>query len=81
MAKKKGKSDKKYDAGEANASNPVEAELVQVTPGTEVALSKKNTELSSARKNTEVSTSKLCNDLVSVSCMDCLLYTSPSPRD
>lgn len=40
MAKKKGKSDKKQDAGATNVSAPAQAELVHVTPRTEVAASK-----------------------------------------
>ncbi len=39
MAKKKGKSDKKQDASATNASISAQAELVHVTPSTEVAAS------------------------------------------
>lgn len=70
MAKKKGKAEKKQDSGVANASNSAQAESAHVTPGTEVAVTKKSTEISAEEKNTEVSSAKLCNDLVSVSCME-----------
>jgi hypothetical protein len=70
MAKKKGKSEKKQDVEDANASNFAQAERVPVTQGAELVLSKKSTELCSAEENIEVSSAKLCNDLVSVSCME-----------
>ncbi|MCC7530259.1 MAG: hypothetical protein IT342_17175 [Candidatus Melainabacteria bacterium] len=70
MAKKKGKSDKKQDAGVTNASDSAQAELVRVMKDAELVIPKKSAELSSAEKSTEVASAKMCNDLVFVSCME-----------
>ncbi len=78
MAKKKGKPDKKQDAGETNAFKSVQAELVHVTPSAEVAPSKKSAEISSAKQSTQVPSAKQRIDLNSASCME--VATTPCPN-
>ncbi len=75
MAKKKGKADKRPGAGEKNAPNPAQAELVAVTPATDVAASSHGTDVSSAKSGGQVSSTKQKSELLAASCME--IATTP----